>query len=64
MKAKRELPDKFGRTECNVPGCTKLNRSKYGLCNAHYKLQMDRMYRGLIKEVTDLSIYKSGKKYL
>lgn len=48
------------KSQCIFPNCNELTSSKYNLCRKHYKLQWQRLQKGLIKNIDDFS-YK--KKY-
>ena len=42
------------KNNCKYPNCDELTGSKYGLCTKHYKIQWQRLEKGLIKSIDDL----------
>lgn len=44
------------RSKCEYPGCEIETASKYNLCKKHYKLQWQRLKKGIIKALNDYEV--------
>lgn len=58
-----EGPEKHRRKNakpCVFRECGNMTSSKYGLCNKHYRLQWQRMEKGLITDISDLKEIPRG----